>query len=85
MPRRGTPPDTMPPNPAGRVGPLLAPQPVAFYRTTLLLTLLLNHQCSVRPPRDAPLTRPHSPYRAPRYASAAPPVRMADAAGRPST
>ena len=85
MPRRGTPPDTMPPNPAGRVGPLLAPQPVAFYRTTLLLTLLLNHQCSVRPPRDAPLTRPHSPYRAPRYASAAPPVRMAAAAGRPST
>ena len=37
-------------------------------------------------PRDAwPLTRPHSLYRAARYAPAAPPARMSAAVGRPST
>ena len=51
------------------------------------------HRCAVTrfrrgsaSPRDAwPLTRPHSLYRAARYAPAAPPARMSAAVGRPST
>ena len=63
MPRRGTPPDTMPPNPAGRVGPLLAPRRTCG---------LLPHDAAANPPVAVVRAPCHA---APLLPRAAPPNR----------